>query len=243
MAAVRRALIDPMRPLLAFALALFACRSTDGSDEQPTEDPAEITAIAEKARELAATAAAAEPAISARMRELTGELDVSLAGFEHRLKTLPSLRRKIRSRVRADPELSIAEPDIVDALRYTVVIAAPRYTAVARRLLTALESHGHRVVRVKNYWPRGDNYSGVNVVLATRDLQWEIQFHTPESLAVRDAWHPAYERLRELTTPRPERQRLYGLMAVPWELVEIPPGAETGGNLHPREEVRRYPPP
>ena len=166
-----------------------------------------------------------------------------MSGFEHRLKTLGSLERKIRTRVRADPDLTIEEPDIVDALRYTIVVEPASYAAAIRSVLGSLEADGHRVVRVKNYWPRGDNYSGVNTVLATSHLQWEVQFHTPESVAVRDAWHPAYEQLREIDTPLDERRFLFGLMAVPWEQVAIPDGLAREGDLHPTDQIRRYPPP
>jgi len=51
-----------------------------------------------------------------------------------------------------------------------------------RATFKGLEAAGHKVIKVKNYWPRGDNYSGVNSVLETSDgLEWELQFHTAES--------------------------------------------------------------
>lgn len=232
---------------LALLASLAACRESqpapppDGKDSEPTAN--ETRAIAAKARELAALASQAEPAITERVRALAAEAGAELSGLEHRLKTLPSLERKIRSRTRDNPELTIARPDIVDALRYTVVVDPASYAAAVRSLLGALEGDGHEVVRVKNYWPPGDNYSGVNVVLRRGELQWEIQFHTPESVVVRDAWHPAYEQLRERDTPIERRRWLYALMAVPWDQVAVPEGLDREGALHPREEIRRYPPP
>jgi hypothetical protein len=220
-------------------LAALAALGWRGGGEPAPVDPA----IAAKARELAAIAARAEPAISARVEALAAEVGGQLSGFEHRLKTLASLERKIRTRVRADPELTVAEPDIVDALRYTIVVEPARYVAAIRAVLAAFEGDGHEVVRVKNYWPPKDNYSGVNTVLRRGELQWEIQFHTPESVAVRDAWHPAYEQLREIDTPVERRRWLFMLMAAPWDHVEIPAGLDREGALHPRDQIRRYPPP
>lgn len=225
------------RAVLFCLLAIAGCRAS----------PAPVDPIARKADELIAAAAAAEPAITRAMKRAAAAASGHLEGLEHRLKTRASLMRKIRSRVAADPELTVEEPDIVDALRYTVILddePPGSYVIATRRLLAALEDEGHRVVRVKNYWPRGDNYSGVNAVLVTRDrLQWEVQFHTPASVAVRDEWHPSYERLREITTPIEERRRLFRLMTAPWEHVDVPEGVLARGSLHVREELRRYDPP
>lgn len=231
-----------MRLALALlgTIAALGCR---GGEPAPRIDPAERAKIQATARELEARAAAAEPAISERIKSLAAEVGGEVAGFDHRLKTLASLERKIRNRVRVEPGKTIDNPDIVDALRYTIVVEPDRYVAAIRRVLAAFEADGHEVVRVKNYWPPGDNYSGVNTVLRYHSLQWEIQFHTPQSIEVRDAWHPAYEQLREADTPIERRRWLYALMAVPWDQVEIPDGVDRLGALHPRDEIRRYPPP
>jgi hypothetical protein len=241
--------VAAVRVDVAIALvALIGCADQRSDSAESTGSAASIAAadaarISAVARKLSERAAADEPAISARVRALATEAGGRLSGFEHRLKTIASLERKIRTRVRANPELTFERPDIVDALRYTVVIDAAAYVAAVRTILERLEADGHRVVRVKNYWPPGDNYSGVNTVFARGELQWELQFHTPESVEVRDAWHPAYEQLREPDTPIDERRWLYQLMAVPWDLVAIPDGLDRAGALHPRDQIRRYPPP
>ena len=68
--------------------------------------------------------------------------------------------------------------------------------------LQQLEQFGYSVVRLKNYWPRNDNYSGVNGVLTTPEgIEWELQFHTSASLNTQDATHAWYEEFRRANTP------------------------------------------
>lgn len=228
-----------MRPLaVALCFALLACGPRLAP---PPGRSAEVTAVADR---LADQAAAEEPQITATVRAIAGAEGATLEGLSHRLKSRRSLRRKIALRAATHPDLSVIHPDIVDALRYTAVIRdrpRGRYVAATREMLADLESAGYVVVRVKNYWPRGDNYSGVNAVLrAPSGLQWELQFHTPQSVALRDLWHSSYERLRDPTTPAGERRRLFRRMSEPWNHVRVPSGALRPGALHRREQMRRY---
>lgn len=228
-----------MRPLaVAVWLALVAC----GPRLAPP--PGRSTEIDLVVDRLADQAAADEPLITATLTAIAGAEGATLEGLSHRLKSRPALRRKIARRAASQPELTVGHADIVDALRYTAVIAdRPRghYVAAARDMLADLEAAGHVVVRVKNYWPRGDTYSGVNAVLrAPSGLQWELQFHTPRSVALRDRWHASYERLRDPTTPVAERRRLFRRMSEAWERVRIPSGALAPEALHRREQMRRY---
>ncbi|UIF88760.1 Type III effector protein (Skwp5) (plasmid) [Cupriavidus necator] len=91
-----------------------------------------------------------------------------------------------------------------DGLRYEVILGAERFAMDARRILTSLQRAGMTVMRVNNSFTReGTGYAGLNVNVRTRvegeDADWEIQFHTRDSLKAKEKGHRTYERLRQLS--------------------------------------------
>ncbi len=200
-------------------------------------------AVEARVAELLAAARAQEPAVSTLLKKVAAANAGSLVGFEHRLKTRRSLTRKIRLILSEGGAKTPAKVTINDALRYTLQVPdtpAGRYLSTIKTTLARLSKLGHRVVKLKNYWPRGDNYSGVNSVLITpRKLRWELQFHTPRSYQAQKATRPQYERLRLRATPLHEKRKLFDAMATIWDSVPIPQGALTPGALHPAATIRK----
>jgi hypothetical protein len=240
--------------ILAAALAASACGG--GPDPTPKgqearagspvvrDDDAEFERLAD---ELLARARAHEGPVSAMLGQLASEVGGRLAGFEHRLKTRASLLRKMRQILHDNPGLTPADVLINDALRYTIEVndAPPGHHAEAIRTVFArLESAGHRVLRVKNYWPRGDNYSGVNAVLVAPDgLEWELQFHTADSFRIKMRDYRLYEELRAVATPPARKRQLYFELAAPWKDVPVPQHMLGPRALHRTEEIILRPPP
>ena len=248
-------------PLLA---ALLAC--SGGTTERTTTPPpppaaavdaapppapvaasptdGEIEALAD---DLMKRAAAQEPEVSAILQGVAKSLGGQMAGFEHRLKKKDSTIRKIRTALAKDPDGGLSKVVIDDALRYTLEVEdapAGNHARAIRAALTALEKAGHKVLKVKNYWPRGDNYSGVNAVIEAPDgLPWELQFHTAASFKVKTDTHELYEEMREDATPVERKRVLYQQLAAPWETVPIPVDMLTPHALHPVEEIIQRPPP
>jgi hypothetical protein len=250
------------RLAVALALVLAACAGGSGKGEQTPPPPppaatpdAGATAvehdrdadIEKLADDLMARAAAHEPAVSRLLQDLAAKVGGQMAGFEFRLKKRDSLLRKIHTVLNGDPSLAVSAVVINDALRYTLQVEdrpPGRHAEAIRTALTALEAAGHKVLKVKNYWPKGDNYSGVNSVLQTTDgLQWELQFHTAESFRIQHRDHDLYEEMRKDDTPVETRRELYKKLAAPWEKVPIPKDMLTPRALHPSEEIIQRPPP
>jgi hypothetical protein len=250
------------RLAVALALVLAACAGGSGKSEQTPPPPPPAAApdagatavehdreadIEKLADDLMARAAAHEPAVSRLLQDLASKVGGQMAGFEFRLKKRDSLLRKIHTVLKADPSLAVSAVVINDALRYTLQVddkPPGRHAEAIRTALTALEAAGHKVLKVKNYWPRGDNYSGVNSVLETSDgLQWELQFHTAESFRIQHRDHELYEEMRKDDTPVETRRELYKKLAAPWEKVPIPKDMLTPRALHPSEEIIQRPPP
>jgi hypothetical protein len=217
--------------LLLGAAFLSSCSSTAAPPD----------GAASRAEAYLAEARAVEPSVTALLRLIVARRGGDLAGFEHRFKTRDSLERKIAGELAENRRLTPDEVVIDDALRYTVRVGDDppgHHVAVIREVLAAFEGRGHQVVRVKNYWPGGDSYSGVNSVLrAPGGLLWELQFHTPLSFAAKSQTHDRYEVYRLPDTPPAEKRRLFAEMAALWFSVPIPAGILRKGALHSRDEV------
>jgi len=253
-----------MRRRLAFALAailaLAGCSSGTGRPDHPPPPPpaapdagatavepdreAEIEKLAD---DLLARAAQHEPEVSKLLQQIAAQVGGQLAGFEFRLKKRDSLLRKIHTVLHGDPKLAVPDVVINDALRYTLQVEDTppgKHAEAIKKALAALEAAGHKVVKVKNYWPKGDNYSGVNSVLEMKDgLQWELQFHTAESFRIQHRDHELYEEMRKDDTPVESRRELYKKLSAPWEKVPIPKDMLVPKALHPAEEIIQRPPP
>ncbi len=215
---------------LALLLASACATTPEAGTDVPT-----------RAQYYLALAEDVEPSVTPLLREIAERRGGDLAGLEHRFKSRDSLERKIAAALAGDPGLWAGDAVIDDALRYTVRVGdtpAGHHVRVIREILSAFESRGHRVVKVKNYWPGGDTYSGVNsVLLAPGGLSWELQFHTPLSLATKSRTHPLYEVYRLPATDAARRRELFAEMAALWFSIPIPAGILRPGVLHPRDEV------
>jgi len=231
--------------LLGLAVAVvFAACGASVPGPGPGEDEVRIEAFADR---LMSDARALEPSVSARLRTLADAAGGELAGFEHRLKSRESLLRKIRLRLAEQARPRLQDVVIDDALRYTIRVddePSGHYRETVHDVLVALERDGNVVIKVKNYWPRGDNYSGVNSVLrAPSGLDWELQFHTSASLATQREGHPLYEEMRRQTTTSARKRQLFDALSKPWESVPIPAGVLEEHALHAVETIIRRDPP
>lgn len=208
--------------------------ATESSEEQ----------IQEIASALNLQAYSAEEKVTRLLQEIASQQKAKLQGLEHRLKTKSSTLRKLKKMHHDAPQIPLKQLKISDALRYTIEVADTpegHYVTAVKTFLEILEAKGNKVIKVKNYWPKGDNYSGVNTILETPEgLEWELQFHTPASYQEAKQSHTKYEKLRATETSLTERQKLFNEMATPWEEIAIPKDVLTPHNLHPSEEIKQW---
>lgn len=224
--------------LLSLSLSLAACPGPASKPSSGADQTVEA-----RVDELLAAAREQEPMVSALLKKVAVDHGGRLLGFEHRLKTRRSMTRKIKLILAQGKAKTPARVTINDALRYTLQVAdAPpgRYMTTIKTTMARLAKLGHRVIKLKNYWPRGDNYSGVNsVLIAPSKLRWELQFHTPASYKAQKATRSQYEKLRARATPLAEKRKLFDAMAKVWDTVAIPQGALSPGDWHPAAKVRK----
>ncbi|MEE1929955.1 ATP nucleotide 3'-pyrophosphokinase [Streptomyces sp. TRM 70351] len=176
-----------------------------------------------------ARARTAEKDISPQIRTVASWSGAELVGFDQRLKSEDSLKRKIATWLTADPDQTVHEAldGLNDSVRYTLQWEDGAYTDGVRTAAGMLGAWGHESVRWSNTWKNRTGYKGINA--AWRDPMhghtFEVQFHTPASHEAAVATHPLYEEQR-LPGTSPERkaelQRQQGRI---FAAVPVPAGA------------------
>lgn len=204
-------------------------------------------ALEQRAASFIDRAARLEPNITPLLTELAERFHGEMYKLEYRLKTPKSTLRKLRKLHAGNPDLAIEALSIDDSLRYTMKLADQppgRYVEAVTAVLAALGEAGFEVVTVKNYWPKGDGYSGINTALRDASgLQWELQFHTPASIRAQLATRAQYEELRKVATPVKRKRELFDTMAQTWDAVPLPREVLVPGKIHDREQILQRPRP
>ena len=173
-----------------------------------------------------------EPAITAMMQETAARNGAVMSGLQFKLKGKDSLERKIAARAAKLPDKSAekAAAAISDSVRYTMVAPAANYADMANNAVAEFTAQGFEC-NVKNYWEEGNQYKGINVAMVSPEGdKIELQFHTPESLAVKmEQNHPLYEQARTLEEDSPEFKALDAQMTANSGALIHPPGVESVG--------------
>ena len=235
----------PLLFLLALGFAT-SCASAQAERIEATQGSHE-EALDDAANSYIAQAQALEPATTARLQALAKARGGEMYKLEYRFKSKKSLLRKVNKILKENPEFTLADVRIDDALRYTMLFPDEppgNHNQAIHDTLKALTEDGHGVVKVKNYWPRGDGYSGVNSVLVgPNGLLWELQFQTPLSAETNGKTRHMYEELRKVDTTIERKRELFDQMTAFWDLVPIPEGILEPGSLHETEQIKDRPRP
>lgn len=149
--------------------------------------------------------------------------------LDFRLKTEESTKRKVTSDFVAGKKLGDIEKETYDCVRYTDTISGHFLTADYNKVNELLEEKGYSIVRVKNtLWNENSPYRGLNTVVETRDgYKFELQFHTPESLKLKEINHVLYEKQRQDGISKEEYDALFEKMVENSKKLPVIEGAET----------------
>jgi hypothetical protein len=130
-------------------------------------------------------------------RERAGRAPADASWREARIAARIAEDIRVKGRVPGE-----ALASITDIVRYTVEYSPADYTKGVRAGIERLWREGHTELAVRNYWT-SDAWKGISTSWqepATGRL-FEVQFHTPQSLAARELTYPGYQRLRDPATP------------------------------------------
>lgn len=198
--------------------------------------------VSEEAKALAGPiheqAVAHEQEITKRLSQLIGDTDPAvydpdappppqLYGYKYRFKGAEGIAEKIERVVEEKGwSREKAAKDIKDSLRYTVHFTQEEFGPRSQEIINQLADENPSG-KVKNTWPpsRDNPYKGVNVNVTANDgFTYEIQFHTPESQAIKDQQHEIYKNVRALPESDPRKAAAHGqMMELAASLQEAPP--------------------
>lgn len=133
---------------------------------------------------------------------------------------------------RSPGQLALA---IHDGIRYTFVFDTPDYVGGVSAAEEKLTAQGYRLQQRKPSWDDPD-YKGVNSRWQDpgSKVQFEVQFHTPESWEAKQATHGMYEKLADPRTTPMQRSLLEEEQRKITARITIPEGA--AGITHYRAE-------
>lgn len=137
-----------------------------------------------------------EPVISGVIKKISSDNQIELAGWEFRIKGKDSYLRKVQNRF----ENGQSEYQASDIVRYTMVADGDMLVSKLKQVRKDLTALGYETIEVNNFWLDALNpYNGINtVVKAPNGQRFELQYHTPESLEVKEKIHVLYEKKRIL---------------------------------------------
>lgn len=175
-----------------------------------------------------------EPEVSVDLGKVLKKNGSAFAGFKHRIKTKSSLADKI-SRDLAEKGLDSSNENIQkvasgihDNLRYTALCNKDTYGEQCKGIMRDLENEGYEIMRVKNTMKDKDApYRGINTLVKNKKgYIFELQFHTPQSLDVKEKNHIDYDVSRDPKTSLLKKLKLEKVMRERSRGIEMPKGAE-----------------
>jgi len=183
-----------------------------------------------EARQLAASVRASrmehEPQLTDSLMRSLERHGANTYGLKFRVKTEKSIARKIDadSAEKGQSRAEVAE-GMNDIIRYTGVVEEGKYSDTIWKVLDDLRADGIEFDRIKNFWPKGDPYDGINIKMKhPAGFKFELQFHTPESIETKNKSHKIYDLYREETNTK-KRYTYYNRMVRLWAQVNTPSGA------------------
>lgn len=167
-----------------------------------------------------------EPGVTAAVTSMADRLGVKAAGLEFRIKSKGSYLRKIADNYSEEGN----EYEVKDILRYTFTTGPDALADRTLQSIDALAADGYDTIEIKNSWlSRSNPYKGINtVVRAPSGQKFELQYHTPESFALKDGeLHRLYEQWRVIPNKAsPEAAELTIRMQALSAQLQVPPGIE-----------------
>ena len=176
-------------------------------------------------------AKANEPRITLDMLDIAHRLGTSMDGLEYSVKTASSVVSKIERKT--DKALQAGETpkkdfeyvsETGDLLRYTQVVNHDEIAAKVRATVQLLEDKGYTVDEIDNkYLNEEGRYKAVHLNATSPSGQhFEMQIHSPESLAASRATHTMYEEWRRPETSEERKEELFTMIKSTYDSMPLP---------------------
>ena len=134
----------------------------------------------------------------------------------------------------AEKGISISEysQKATDVLRYTDVSGVENLVSYYFAIVEELRKKGYTVVEVTNTFSATNvPYRGINtLVKSNTGYVFELQFHTPQSLEVKEENHKLYEEYRLAKTTKERKKVLTNLMQNNADKIVVPKNIQKVAN-------------
>ena len=179
-----------------------------------------------------------EQVITPKLQDVASRTGLRMEGLDFSVKSQGSLERKLGGKL-PDVATDIGRHDRLfadeldrtnDVVRYTMVAPEGEYATATNRAMQSMEQQGFVKEAVKDNWANPTGYRGVNSTWLdpATGQRFEMQFHTPESLAAKEVTHPIYDFSR-VADPQMS-SRFNDLQNKVFDMVPVPAGTSGGGN-------------
>lgn len=146
---------------------------------------------------------------------VTSNTSGSLEGLDYRIKSVESATRKIKDKSQ-ERKISPEEysKQVTDILRYTFCSNENNLVKEFLDIKNNLENKGYNIIEINNTFPiLNATYKGINTLVKNSDgYIFELQFHTYQSLKIKEENHKLYEKSRLSSTSTYEKIKLNGIM-------------------------------
>ena len=157
--------------------------------------------------------------------EITKSIGASMSGLEFSVKAGLSTAEKIDREHKDYSEASGGKTDprtdeevlggLNDVVRFTQFSDHDNIAQNALKTMDALKKKGYKIVTCKNrYNLPGQDYYDIKIIAQNKDgQQFELQFHSKESLDVKNTNHKLYEEQRKVDTSEARKKELSKIMS------------------------------
>lgn len=147
-----------------------------------------------------------------------------LEGLDYRIKSFDSLQRKLQSKaMQKNITVSDYSEKVTGVLRYTNVSDANNLYSDYEIIVKNLAELNYNMIEVTNTFESFGAYKGINTLVEDNTgYVFELQFHTPESLEIKEVNHKLYEEQRLDSTPMERKIELDKEMRKNADSVPIP---------------------
>ncbi|UQI45043.1 ATP nucleotide 3'-pyrophosphokinase [Streptomyces sp. HU2014] len=214
----------------AVALAALGVGPVPGAVAEGADDPVLDATDAKKVDEFLERAKETEQAVSPELKSVALISRATLVGFDDRLSSADSVRRKVAALMKRTPGQTVeaALAKIEDSVHYTLQWPDGRYTDGVKAASAALVGWDNDSVRWSNTWGRKNSRKAIDS--AWRDRRsghtFAVRFHTPSSRWAQEAARKLQgERRRPGTQPDRVKELRRQQEAI-FTSVPVPEGAE-----------------
>lgn len=133
-----------------------------------------------------------------------------LSGLQYKFKGEGSLSEKLdRKAVEKDISPKDYAKRVTDVLRYTNESNAANLANDFHIVKANLERRGYKMIECTNTFKEGEVYKGINTLVKTpTGYTFELQFHTKQSLEIKEVNHKLYEEARQTSTSKERAHQL-----------------------------------